>query len=74
MGQMKFIFVLLLVYLIIILSGFFWIFIHPGQIRKSCVAEVKINKDQISSGAALNNLYRICLAKHGLNPENLINE
>lgn len=63
----------LLIFLLII-GLFYWFAYRPSQIRKDCFnAMVKIinedNKDNNTS--EINSLYRFCLVKKGLKPENL---
>lgn len=63
---------------ILALSGLFcWFEIRPSQIRKLC-SNPNIDYEQLlggkidsSSGINLNSLYRVCLARHGMKPEDL---
>ena len=65
--------------ILIVAFGFlaYWLFIRPSQIRSYCFDKVqKAADEERSKGGTLsrgrgNNLYRICLADHGMKPENL---
>lgn len=64
---------------ILVLGGFYWIFVRPGQIRKDCnnralrYAQKEFQKDTDNRGEEgvyynddYNDAYRFCLRKEGL--------
>lgn len=69
--------VLLFILMIFLSLSFlgYWLLIRPSVIRSECYEEVKARNDEPGnqSGALLNNVYRACLASHGLKPEDLLN-
>ncbi len=53
----------------------YWLLIRPSLIRGDCYNVTKARNDEPGEqgGSYLNNVYRACLASHGLKPEDLIN-
>lgn len=59
--------------IILVAFGFYWFQIRPSQIRKDCYQMVvKANYAGEELYTKGNGLYRLCLADHGLRPEDLI--
>lgn len=61
--------------------SFYWFQWRPYEIRKKCsdpryalsvVSGAKINEPTNIGGSSFNNLYRLCLVKHGLKPESIL--
>lgn len=58
----------------IIFTIFYWFQIRPSEIRKECLNDLSETAKSSNglSKTSMNDIYRMCLVKNGLKPENLV--